>query len=82
MTTRGGDHRKKVEDVDFTVLFEEHVKEMGVAKALQFGVYENMDRTQAAYAAGLASNKVLLAKASLSFFQRMYLISMCSALFL
>lgn len=66
MVSRGGGHRKKLEDVDFTILFEEHVKEAGVAKALQFGVYENMDRTQAAYAAGLASNQILLAKARMA----------------
>ena len=63
MANRGGGHRRKVEDVDLHSLLEEHVKSHGLSRALQFGIYENIDRTQAAFAAGLAYNKDLLTKA-------------------
>ena len=60
MANRGGGHRRKVEDVDFHSLLEDHVRSFGLTKALQFGIYENIDRSQAAFAAGLAYNKELL----------------------
>ncbi len=62
MANRGGGHRRKVEDVDLYSVLEEHVKSHGLSRALQFGIYENIDRTQAAFAAGLANNKDLLTK--------------------
>ena len=64
MANRGGGHRRKVEDVDLYSLLEDHVKSHGLSRALQFGIYENIDRTQAAFAAGLAYNSDLLKKVS------------------
>jgi hypothetical protein len=62
MACRGGAVRRRVDDVDLTDMLTEHVREFGVARAMSFGVYENIDRSQAAFAQGLAHNKVLLTK--------------------
>lgn len=64
MANRGGAARKRVDDVDLTDMLTEHVREFGVARAMSFGVYENIDRSQAAFAQGLAHNKALLTKVS------------------
>ena len=64
MAGRGGGHRRKVEDVDLQEIFTEHIRGFGLSRALNFGIYENIDRSQAAFAAGLAFNKDLLMKAS------------------
>jgi len=64
MASRGGGHRRKVENVDLIDVLEDHVRSHGLSRALQFGIYENIDRTQAAFAAGLAYNKDLLMKAA------------------
>jgi hypothetical protein len=62
MACRGGAVRRRVDDVDLTDMLTEHVREFGAARAMSFGVYENIDRSQAAFAQGLAHNKVLLTK--------------------
>ena len=72
MASRGGGHRRKVENVDLIDVLEDHVKSHGLSRAMQFGIYENIDRTQAAFAAGLAYNKDLLMKAATNSDIRLY----------
>lgn len=59
---RGGDHRCKIPDLDFSQLIAEHVLAVGVEVGLSFGAYEHSSRSHAVFVPGLVFNKDILKK--------------------
>jgi hypothetical protein len=80
MATKGGSRRQAVPEVDsdqLRNLFEQHVKENGVKKALFFGSYSNIARTQAVECAGLVENYDILKQVAHWWHANFLVISVC-----